>query len=293
MKFYRFLVFALLLAAGVVFTGCSDDEDDTVDMGPTISLKTGAGYTATDFEVYNDSTLKFGVTANKSTTHDHNLARLNIYYNDLTLVDSTMDVASFNGDFEIKFVGIGTGVMKFKITAHGGLSDETSLNVTIKEPPYLGEEVMKTTNIEMGSFNDPIGSFYNTIDALVYTVPDAKLNQAKVDFLFFRGVTNLNTIAAPDDADANTIPSFDLGSWTTKNATRLYLTTMTAAEFDAIGDLHIFPEFNTTAAASKVNQLANGNVLIFKTVGGKLGYIKIVDLYSKGDKLKMDVIVQK
>lgn len=293
MKFWRFFSFAMLIVAGVAISGCSKDEDEPVDMGPTLALKTGEGYTSADFEVVEGTVVKFGITASKSTTHDHNLARFNIMYNSLTLVDTVFDAASFNADFEIQFVGVGIGKVTFKITSHGGLSDQEELNATVTEPPYLGEEVKKVTNIELGSFNDPIGSFYNTVDDMKYTVPEAKLNQAKVDFLFFKGVTFFNTIAAPDDEAANTIPSFELGDWTTKNQTRFNTTTMTVAEFDAIGDLHIFPEFNTANATKKVSDLVPGQVFMFRTVGEKLGYIKVVDTYEKGDKIKIDVIVMK
>ncbi|MBE0637465.1 MAG: hypothetical protein IH598_02990 [Bacteroidales bacterium] len=292
MRFWRFFSFAMLILTGVAIAGCSKDEDEpVVDMGPALTLKTGEGYTSADFEVIEGTTVKFGVTASKSTTHEHNLVRFNILYNTLTLVDTVFDAPDFNADFEIQFVGVGVGKVTFKITAHGGLTDEKELNATVTEPPYLGEAVKKVTNIELGSFNDPIGSFYNTVDDLVYIVPEAKLNQAKVDFLFFKGVTFINSIAAPDDEDANTIPSFELGDWTTKNQTRFNASTMTAAEFDAIGDLHIFPDYNTTDATSKVSELEVGQVFMFRTVGEKLGYIKVVDTYEKGDKIKIDVIV--
>lgn len=293
-KIFSYLIaIGLLLVTGLMVTSCSKEEDEPIDQGPSITLKTGPGYTYTDFEVFNDSTKTFGVVANKSTTHDRKLTRFNIYYNQLTLVDSVINTNTFEGDFPIKFVGVGTGVLKFKITAEGGLSKEISLNVTVKEPPFQGVEVKKYTNIELGSFNDPIGSFFNTTDGLVYTVSQAKQNQAKVDFLFFKGVTNQNTIAAPDDPDANTIQTFQLNEWTTKNPTRFYLINMTAAEFDAIGQLHIFPQFNTQQASSKANMLQVGNVIFFKTAAGKLGYIRVKDIYTKGDKIKLDVIVEK
>ena len=88
MKFLKFFAFALLISSFAIFTGCSKDDED-VDLGPTISLKTGEGYTSSDFEVFNDSTVLFGIVANKSTTHNNLLSKLNIYYNELTLLDST------------------------------------------------------------------------------------------------------------------------------------------------------------------------------------------------------------
>ncbi|HOG67611.1 MAG TPA: hypothetical protein PLQ84_09120 [Bacteroidales bacterium] len=292
MKFLKFFAFALLISSFAIFTGCSKDDED-VDLGPTISLKTGEGYTSSDFEVFNDSTVLFGIVANKSTTHNNLLSKLNIYYNELTLLDSTLNTANFSGDFEIKFIGIGTGKLRFKITAEGGLTDETSLNVTILESPVVGVEVDKNSGVELGSFNDPVGSFYSTTERKAYKVAEAMLEQGKIDFLFFKGVTNLNTIAAPDDEDAATISDFHLTEWTTKNPTRFYLADITAEDFDAIEDKCVFPEFDAEKAETKANELKNNDVIFFKTVGDKLGYIKIVDLYHRGDRIKFDVIVMK
>lgn len=293
MRKYRLFALAILLFAGLAFTGCSDDDDDIVDLGPSLTLKTGEGYTSADFEVEEGTTLKFGVTAEKSTTHDNYLAKFQILYNELTIVDTALNTATFNADYMIKFLGVGTFKMTFIVTAQGGMTDEVELNVTVKEPVVPGVEVKKSLNVEFGSYNDPIGSFYNSVDDTVYTVPEAFQEQAKVDFLFFKGVDNMNTIAAPDDEDANTITDFQLNTWTTKNPTRFVMTAMTAEEFDAIGEMHEFPEFDEENAASKANLLEVGNVVMFRTVGQKLGYFKVVDIYTKGDKMKIDVIVEK
>jgi len=293
MKRFRFYSLAMLVVAGIILGGCKKDEVEKIDLGPTLSLKSGEGYTSADFSVEDGTSLKFGVTASKSATHDNFLTRFNILYNSLTLVDTVLNTANFDADFTLKFVGAGTGKIIFKITAQQGLTAEKELNVTITEPVIPGVEVFKRSDIELGSFNDPIGSFFNTTDTTVYTVAQAKENQAKVDFLFFKGVTNQNTIAAPDDADANSITDFQLGDWTTKNPTRFILTNLTPAQFDEIGDLHEFPEFEAANALSKINQLEANNVLFFKTAAGKLGYIKIADLYFRGDRIKIDVIVEK
>jgi hypothetical protein len=291
LKKLSFLMFTALFSMLIVLNGCKKDEEEKIDLGPTLTLKTGEGYTSSDFEVIEGDTLKFGVIAAKSATHDNFLTRFNIYFGDLTLVDSVINVADFDADYSFIFNGIGTTKMTFKITAQQGLTAEKELNVVIKEPPVTGVEVMKKSNIEMGSFNDPIGSFFNTADTIVYTLAVAKENQEKVDFLFFKGASNQNAIAAPSDSAANTV--YNLQDWTIKNETQFILTEMTPEEFIAIGDLHVFPEFDTVNASSNINQLEVGNILIFKTVADKLGYIHISDLYSRGDRMKMDIVVEK
>jgi hypothetical protein len=119
--------------------------------------------------------------------------------------------------------------------------------------------VKKTTDIELGSFNEPgIGSFYSTFEGEVYNIAQATLNQEKIDFLFCRGATNLNTIAAPDDENAITV--FQIGGWTTKNANHFHTTEMTAEEFVAIESPYSFPEFDEENAGTNVNMLNIGDV---------------------------------
>jgi hypothetical protein len=97
--------------AGLTFTVCQGDDDDILDLGHTISMKTGEGYTHEDFEVTEGSKVKFGINAAKSTTHDNNLTKFTIVYTTtnqtLTLVDSTLNTANFSADYEITFMGIG------------------------------------------------------------------------------------------------------------------------------------------------------------------------------------------
>jgi hypothetical protein len=296
MKQWRILSLAMLLSAGLIFSGCSKDDDDPIiDAGPSMSLKSGEGYTDADFEVEDGSTVKFGVTANKSATHDNNLTRFNILFQNLTLVDTTFNSATFNGDFEIQFVGVGEGDLIFRIAAEGGMTDEKQLKVTVVDPPVLGVEVKRIPVVELGSWNDPIGSFFNMEDELVYTIAQAKQNQELVDFLFFRGANNLNTIASPDDEDAGTIDTFQLVEWDTKNQTRFNLTEMTADEFDEIDEmeLFLFPDFDEENALTKANMLEVDQVVFFRTEAGKHGLIKVVDIYAKGDKIQIELVVEK
>lgn len=131
MKNLGILSLFILLIVGLSFSACKKDDD----LGPTLSLKTGEGYTYQDFEVAEGTTLKFGVSAEKSTNSDKNLKRFNIYYTsgnqELTLVDSIFDSTSFNADYNIEFLGSGSASLKFRITAAGDLNDETELNAVI------------------------------------------------------------------------------------------------------------------------------------------------------------------
>lgn len=119
----------------------------------------------------------------------------------------------------------------------------------------------------------------------------AAANQAKVDLVFYKGDNDDNSIAAPIDASLETILTFDISNWETRNATLFIKTEMTVEDFDAIGEYYEFPEFVEAEANTKIVNMVNGDVLFFKTEAGALGYIKVVDLYSRGDLGEFEVIV--
>jgi hypothetical protein len=296
MKKISFYLIALLIGVSTVFTSCSKD-DDILDPNPTIDFKGGGEYVANDVTIKAGESIKVGVNAAYNSQTKKKLTKFNIILTanntPTTLIDETLtsnQESVYSQDFMITFPNVGVVKLVARITDSDNKTDEVEFTVTVEQ---AGVEVKKKTNVEFGSFNDPIGSFYASSTEEVFTVSQAAANQAKVDLVFFKGVTNGNTIAAPDDTDANGITDFNLNTWTTKNQTRFIKTTMTAAEFDAIGTVYNFPEFVAANGLTKANQLANGNVIYFRTQAGKRGYAKVVDLYTKGDKAKFDFIIEK
>ncbi len=290
------LLLSLFLIMGTVFvTSCSKDEED--DPGPSINFKGGTGYTAEDVTIQIDEPIIVGITGSASPVSGDNLTRFkfSIISNNVpsTFVDSTFNSSSFNWESEITFSAVGEARLLFELWDKGGVKVEKELNITVEDPGML---INKYLDVELGSWNDAIGSFFSTTEGNVYTrgqLTNTPNNQQKIDFLFFKGVTNANTIAAPDDADANTINDLQLAGWTYKNQTRFNVTNITAEQFNAIGETYQFPVFNMGIQSSKVNDLQENQVILFKTQTNKLGLIKIDDLYSRGDRVKISVIVQK
>lgn len=290
MKKINFLLLLALFSGLITMTSCSKD-DPLVDQNPSINLKGGSTYTSADVTITTEDQIKVGIIANYNASSKEKLTNLKITLTSnntpSTLVDSSFNAVTFDGDYLLSFGTPGTIRFLATVTDADGLKDETGFNITVVQ---AGVSVKKKVDIELGSFNDSFGSFYNTAEELVYSVAQAGQNQAKTDFGFYKGATNVNTIGAPDDADL--IDVYNTGSWTTKNQTRFIMTTMTVTEFDAIGTEHVFPEFVDANATSKIDHLVSDKVLYFKTQAGKRGYIKIVDLYSRGDVAKIDVIVE-
>jgi hypothetical protein len=296
MKKWNYLFAALLMSVAVVFTSCSDEEE--TDPGPSLSLKGGSAYTSQDATIQVNEAIMVGVNGLKSPVSGQKLTRFkfSITSNNVatTYVDSTFNADSFTWESELTFTGVGEGRLLFELWDKGGMKTDQAFTITIEDP---GAQINKYMDVEFGSWNDAVGSFFASTEGITYTVGQTRnvpANQAKIDFLFFKGVTNGNTFASPDDADAGTIQ--DLGpvsDWTNKNQTRFNPTTITVAQFDAIGDTYQFPTFNLMQQTTKMNNLTEGQVFLFKTKNDKLGLVKVVDLYNRGDRARVSVIVQK
>lgn len=294
MKKVNYLFAAFVMSAAVLVTSCGKDEAVT-DPGPSLTLKGGTGYTSTDAIIEIGTSIKVGVVGGKSSVSGNKLTHFKFIFTSnnipTTLLDSVISTDSFNWETNLEFTSIGTGVLSFQLTDKGNMMTEKFFSVTVQGP-----ETIKYSNVEFGSWNDAIGSFFASSEGFTYNVTQTSTspsNQAKIDFLFFKGVTNGNTIASPDDVDANTITDLKLNLWTTKNQTRFNPSSYSPTQFDAIGTNFQFPNFDSNLQTTKMNNLAVGNVFLFKTQSGKLGLVKIVSLYTKGDKMRIDVVMEK
>ncbi len=285
MRKLNVILFLALLVGAISFTGCQDD--DPIIGKPTIDFKGGTGYTYGDVTLKSYENLLVGFNAAYDDQTDNFLTRFILKVGDDVLVDSIFNAKTFSADYLISFEAVGETTLTGKITDAGGFTDQVSFNITIEEG---GVKVRKTEEFVLGSVNDlGAGSFYSAVENIIYDRDNVVDNTEKVDFIFFKGATNQNTLAAPDDPDVVTVfPS--INNWTVHNKTRFYLTEMTAQQFDALEDYHIFTEF--TGTTSKANHLKNGDVVYFKTDSGKQGYVKVIDLFARGDVAKLQVIIE-
>lgn len=286
MKKLSFLLIAFM--AGVfILTSCNKDDDPTGP--PSINFIGGEGYVDGNATIPESTEFKMGIaaTANTETGEELTTLRLTRTVSGIVFIDTTYSIneGMFNADFT--FNGQAHGIVEtieFVVTDKVGETATVSADITYEAG---GITITKNIDILMGSHNDENGSFYSTVNKLVYNIANATANQADIDFLFYLGVTNGPTIASPADADANTV--YNIGDWTTKNATLFGSTDITADDFNAIEEEYVFPEF--TSELSAITQLEAGNVIIFKTVGEKLGLIKVNQINSRGDQINIDVIV--
>lgn len=287
-----------IIAIAFVVTGmfylssCTDDETTPSNQKPAINFLVEEGYISDDATLPVGADFKIKVFAQENGTSGANLESMKItrIFN-LNAWDTTLTFNQSNYTLDAAFTAQavpGNERIEFEVTDKDNQSAMVSLVITTEEI-ITGDPVSERPNIILGSWNDlDFGSFYSVaLDSVMFKTV-AGQNQAQVDFGFYKGTVNGNTIAAPANAQLQSV--FAL-TWTTYNDTKIAMSALTAAEFDAIGTTYEFPE--VTATTNSMNNLTVGNVLVFKTVAGKVGFIKIDAIPAmRGDKLQIDIKVQ-
>lgn len=133
-----FLLPALAIAAMATISSCDKDKDEMIL--PSISFKTGAGYTAHDTTVATGTTLLVGINAAKTENEDV-LKRFTITRSvnggtDSTLLTQNLTSAqgdAYSYDYTLNTGNVaGTQLYKFTIVNRDGLVNTDSLKVTVQ-----------------------------------------------------------------------------------------------------------------------------------------------------------------
>lgn len=290
MKKTIYLLGMLIMAGAMIFTSCTkEEEEEPVDLTPGITFIGGAGYISADADLTPGSTFKVGINASQNSSSGKDIETFTIvrtFNNVPTTVYEEDNIGEATYSWEDDLVAnavAGEERWTFTITDKAGLTKELSLIITTISP------VTTYTNVTMGSYNDPTyGSFMASTSGTVMLLAGASADQGSVDFAFYLGAVNKSTLGAPSNADVQAV--FGLaGVWTVFNATLFEMSSLNAAEFDAIGSAYAFPEF--TGTADDINNLEAGDVVSFKTVNDKLGLVKVNAINGKGDIINIDMIV--
>lgn len=108
-------------------------------------------------------------------------------------------------------------------------------------------------------------------------------NKSSIDVGFYFGNTNKATLASPSDALLQSVYTYVPWSTVAPKATKLFKTSLTAAQYDAIvtsnSDSAIIAlAADVTSWGSAATNLTNGNVVLYQTAEGVLGLIKVENL---------------
>ncbi len=265
------VVLGLLVMTALFFSSC-DKDDDPVDQFPTIEFK--ADNINSDTIVTVGSEFTIGITAFSNETSKSELQDLMISRtaNNTMNWDTTITIGSdaFNGDFIFMAMNeAGVEKIDFTVTDKKGETAKLSVNITTQEDV----NVTYYPEFNLGSWGEADPSFFDAETGTSYATADAGNNQGLIDFGYFRGASTSNTIAAPSSANIQSVYNLN---WGTYNNTVIAMAGISDTEFDAIGTNYEWPE--VTETTDEINQLTIGSVLVFKTVDGKVGFIKVKDL---------------
>jgi hypothetical protein len=265
MKAIKKLVLFLLVGTMAANYGCNKEEtQDNPNLSVTASKTTASPGDVVDIAITTSSAGRVDRLLIQERTQGSSVPG--------TLLDSAVKQANFGYTHHYTVPNNATAPIDIVVTVTDDKAQTTTKTVTIT---VTGNGNLSTCdNKTLGSYDNTTGSFFSAKTCTVYTVGEAKNNQSAVDFIYFYGTTNFATIAAPDDADANTISTFQLNTWTTKNATRF----KTVSGFDyanATGSSITLAWTTGGAEMSKINNLGVGQMFLFKTTDGRYGVAKV------------------
>jgi hypothetical protein len=288
-----FILAGFILFAGFLFLVSCTKDNTTTEQKPVINFLVEQGFIYQDATMPVNSPVQMKVHAESNATSGAKLISMRVtrIFN-LNSLDTTYTFSETSVNFTFTTTAnsaVGQEKFEFLVTDKDGQSAKVGLIITTTA---TGSDVTSTPNITLGSYNDVIGSFFATSTGLAYTINDASQHQGIIDFCFFLGATNGSTIASPFDSDAQTV--YAISGWTTKNDTRfIFPASISATDFDNIGATYAFPAFDDANSTTSAKHLAADNVIYFKTVLGKRGFIKVDAINPKGDKIVIDIKYEK
>ncbi len=275
MKLNKILSFLFIsVTTAVVMTGCGED-DTVVDPGaakPSISVTiptSAVGSSVVGAKVGFTVVATSNVTSN-SDLEKFTVSRKNVDGTSTALENISIPAANqknygFTNDLD---VGTAKGEVVFTFTVVDKKGESNTAAYTVK----VGGDINMYTAVLLGNKDnatDP--SFYDAITNNKLNQAAAAAGSASVDFVYYHGLNNGPTIAAPSNSDAQSIynnPATGIQTWGVKNATKFKDITLDEAAFNAItNDTEIL-----TAASGSVNsdakQLNSTKTFAFITASG-------------------------
>lgn len=300
MKKITYSLLLSFLATIIFLSSCKKKvAEEVVKPAPTLSFISGTGYTAGNITVTPSSKIKVGWNA---AAAGGNLKTFSVDRDGNAVPEfvspKAISGATYSNTIEITVPAQAAPAYtyNFKVTTDDGKTATSS--IVVKVAAAIGGEITTYKGISLGAqTNSNIGSFFSSLNGLMYKEVDASGKSDLVNFVHYLSGTTAY-LASPTDGSAQSVfPS--IKTWTTTNATlfKPTSTAMTAAEFDGLtGDNKIIGEYEgeTSVPESKSVPLIVGKVISFKTHTNKLGLIKITSLTTDvNGVITFDVKIQK
>jgi hypothetical protein len=274
MKKLNVFVLATLVAAGSVFTGCTEEETNPAPQITFANNVTEVTLAAgeTSYQINADITTEVGLK-------DVKLFKVTAGGEDQigTAITSFDDRNNYALRASVSNITTETVV---KVQATDRDNQSSSRNFTIKVTGGPVGELQTWSGKILGAQKSTTGSSFASSDGSVYNLAGAASNSAKIDFVYFYGATNKATLAAPADADAAAVYAI-IGrpaEWPTRNATKI--AKGSAADYD---NATVASLTALSIAGTKANDLKVNDVVVFETVAGKKGVLKVTGISTNAD----------
>lgn len=280
-----------------VLTSCKKDE--VLPEGPKISFANGASYSATE------SDTSHTIVVDVEAAGELKEIKLFDVSNENSENQIGATITKFNSDtkhtinHKIDLIGA-SGIIKLKVSVtdkKDQTNSSTFVLTTFSKAINSYDAVLVGGNL---NYSGDFGCFYSSTNNLAYNLNNAKNNSELVDFIYAYGPTYKAHLAAPSD---KVMVQGLAANLSTKNITTITKMALTSEQFDAISKDSELAKL-TFGTDTYVKELNAGDVVAFKTVKGKIGLVKIVEIkpstegatdvekYGKGT-MKIQVKVQK
>lgn len=295
MKRLSYLFITMAFAGMTFMTSCSKSSDSTTTTGPAIHFLAGAGLVSGDVTVKSGAAISIGISAMAGSGKlTRFFVQRTFQGKTSTAYDTTLSTTSYSVTLNGNAQGsAGAETWVFTIFDANGNTAAVTLTITTTAEIVYGA-ITSFSGTILGSWNNSsIGSSFASSTGTVYKLADAKTNATLIDWLYYYGVSNLATIAAPNDVDAGTVYT-TLSSWSHRNATT-FKKVIDVIDWSIIqNDSLILIQTQTGVTATSVTSVQVNDVLAFITEVGKKGLIKITAI-DPGDAgtITYDVKVQK
>lgn len=314
-KLLNQLILFSAIGGTLFLASCGSDDPEPVIDGPTISAELTSGQTVNNgiIEASSGAVLSFDVDISApggfntlrvtNTTTGDVVTEIN--RNDLGLDAGVTVVPTITTSLTLPSVSSNTFIdIEFLVVDDN--NSPASENITI--------EILAEPNVDIYDaflLAAPLGdgssdTFFSTNNGVLYSDDDVINSSnnlsANIDFGYYYGATNLASIASIEAYPTNVV---NVDAWNVQNATMFRTSTMTEADFDAIGEFDaddLAAEYEVASAeAGQKNQLSAGTILAFKTDatkdgGSKFGLLKVVSVSGtdgQGDGINIEVKVAK
>ncbi|GAA5034523.1 hypothetical protein GCM10011506_29590 [Marivirga lumbricoides] len=300
-KLFRNAWMLSAIAGTLFFTAC--DDEDEVSSNPSVSIEVAdeqdtysVGETV-NFEVNFTSTANVvGASVDVSTEEND----FDLTISNGGIVSNVVDLNFFNvagvqeGNFTISGFVIPEEAAGSTLTFEITMQDSEGRTGTANAELVVEERGIEFyEQVLFGAQGNAEEGFYNAISNIRYGYAEAReasgSSGSPVDFAYYWGSNNKNSIAAIDDAGLHSVyNSVDLpisGVFGTRNSTRFRVTELSPADFNAIennSDLvaSAASELNTNTAAT---QLAVGSVVAFKLDEDRGDYVGLIHVTAIND----------